>query len=151
MNFLKGESSMLIKQISVFVENKSGRLAEVTRALGDQEIDLIAISISDTTDFGILRLIVSDPGLAEDVLKEVGFTVKTTDVIAVSVIDRPGGLAVALSILAENSIGIEYMYAVGKETDGAVVIMHVENNDRAIKILRDNSINVLSSEKVYNL
>ncbi|MFW6306199.1 MAG: ACT domain-containing protein, partial [Bacillota bacterium] len=84
---------MLIKQISIFIENKSGRLTEVTKILGHNNIDLIAISISDTTDFGILRLIVNDPNKAESVLKENGFTVNTTNVIAIAVDDVPGSLA----------------------------------------------------------
>ncbi|MFW6021926.1 MAG: ACT domain-containing protein [Halanaerobiaceae bacterium] len=142
---------MLIKQISIFIENKSGRLTEVTKILGHNNIDLIAISISDTTDFGILRLIVNDPNKAESVLKENGFTVNTTNVIAIAVDDIPGSLADALAVLSEKSIGIEYMYAVGKDTQGAVVILRVEDIDTAIKVLREKDINVLKSEKVYQL
>lgn len=142
---------MLIKQISVFLENKSGRLAEVAKILGDNNIDLIAITISDTTDFGILRFIANKPEQAKKVLKDNGLTVNLTNVIAISVADKPGGLAVALDVLADQSIGIEYMYAVGKDTNGAVVILKVDNTEKAINTLQDNNIKVILSKKIYEL
>ena len=143
---------MLIKQISIFLENKSGRLAEVTRVLGSNKIDISALSIADTTDFGILRLIVNRPEEALEILKENGFTVSCTDVIAISVPDKPGGLAVALDILDGENIGIEYMYAfVGKAENEALVILKVANTDKAIKALKDSGINVIPSDSVYKL
>lgn len=143
---------MLVKQISVFLENKSGRLAEVTRTLAESNIDISALSIADTTDFGILRLIVNDPEKAESILNENGFTVSSTNVIAVGVPDEPGGLASALDILDKEGIGIEYLYAfVGKEEKAALVIFRVEDPDKATKVLTDKGIKVLSSEEVYNL
>jgi hypothetical protein len=141
----------LIKQISIFLENKSGRLAEVLNILGKNNIDLIAISISDTTDFGILRLIVNKPEEAEKVLQESGCTVNSTEVLAVSVEDKPGSLAEVLAVLARESIDIEYLYAVGKDTRGAVVIVRVNDLDRAIKILTENKIELLSAERLYKL
>lgn len=143
---------MLVKQISIFLENKSGRLAEVTRVLGNEGIDISALSIADTTDFGILRLIVNKPERAEEILKENGFTVSCTSVIAIAVTDKPGGLAAALEILDSEAIGIEYMYAfVGKTTSDALVILRVENPDKAIKTLSEKNIKVLSSTDVYEL
>lgn len=143
---------MLVKQISVFLENKSGRLAEVTRILGENNIDISALSIADTTDFGILRLIVNKPEAAEDALKENGFTVSCTNVIAIAVADKPGGLSVALETLDSESIGIEYMYAfVGKSADKALVILRVEDSENAIKALTKANIRVLSSSEVYGL
>ncbi|WHH59503.1 ACT domain-containing protein [Petroclostridium sp. X23] len=143
---------MLVKQISVFLENKSGRLAEVTDILGGNNIDISALSIADTTDFGILRLIVNQPEKAEKVLKENGFTVSCTSVIAIAVVDQPGGLAAALKVLESASIGIEYMYAfVGKTTNEAMVILRVEEPERAVKELEASNIRVLPSEKVYEL
>lgn len=143
---------MLVKQISVFLENKSGRLAEVTKILGDNGIDISALSIADTTDFGILRLIVNQPEKAESVLRENGFTVSCTSVIAIAVADKPGGLAAALEVLDRESIGIEYMYAfVGKTSDEALVILRVETPDRAVDALSKNNIRVLSSSVVYEL
>ena len=143
---------MLIKQISIFLENKSGRLAEVTRVLGLNKIDISALSIADTTDFGILRLIVNRPEEAAEILKENGFTVSCTSVIAISVPDKPGGLALSLGILDSENIGIEYMYAfVGKAENEALVILKVANTDKAIKVLKDNGINVVPSDSVYKL
>lgn len=143
---------MLVKQISVFLENKSGRLAEVTKVLGDNNIDISALSIADTTDFGILRLIVNNPDDAEKVLKENGFTVSCTNVIAIAVIDEPGGLAEVLEILEKNGTGIEYMYAfVGKTTNEALVILRVEEPDKAVAILEANNVKVLPSSVVYSL
>lgn len=141
---------MLVKQISVFLENKSGRLADVTRALAEKNIDICALSIADTTDFGILRLIVDKPEEAEKALSEKEFTVSCTSVIAIGVEDKPGGLAEALGILEQNSISIEYMYAfVGKNGNEAFVIIRVENPDEAIETLKQSNIKLLPSEKIY--
>jgi len=143
---------MYVKQISVFLENRSGRLAEVTNVLGNNDIDISALSIADTTDFGILRLIVNKPDLALKVLKENGFTVSATDVIAISVEDKPGGLAKVLNILHRYNISVEYMYAfVGKITNEALVILKVEDVDRTVDVLRENNVKILSPEEVYSL
>lgn len=143
---------MLVKQISVFLENKSGRLAEVARTLAANNIDISALSIADTTDFGILRLIVNNPESAEAILNENGFTVSCTSVIAVSIADKPGGLAAALDILDVEGIGIEYLYAfVGKTENEALVILRVEAPEKAIIILTEKGIKVLSSNDVYKL
>ncbi|NLG84267.1 MAG: ACT domain-containing protein [Firmicutes bacterium] len=143
---------MKVKQISVFLENKSGRLAKVARVLGEQGINIRALSIADTTDFGILRLIVSDPDRALATLKAEGMTVSPTEVIAVRIPDRPGGLAGALGLLEEAGINIEYMYAfVTKAADDAVVVFRVEDLDRAISILAEKGINLLAGEEVYRL
>lgn len=141
---------MLVKQISVFLENKKGRLADVTKTLADNNLNICALSIADTTDFGILRLIVNKPEEAEKVLSEHEFTVSCTNVIAIGVEDKPGGLAKALDIIHENAISIEYMYAfVGKTGNEAFVILRVENPDKAIKTLENCDIEVIPSEKIY--
>lgn len=143
---------MLVKQISVFLENKSGRLAEVTRTLGKNNIDISALSIADTTDFGILRLIVNKPEEAERALQENGFTVSCTNVIAIGVEDKPGGLSAALEVLEKENIGIEYMYAfVGKSENEALVILRVEDPGKAVTVLTEKNINVLPAESVYKL
>lgn len=143
---------MLIKQISIFLENKSGRLADVTRTLAKNNINISALSIADTTDFGILRLIVNDPERAQKALKEEGFTVNINNVIAISVEDKPGGLADALEILENHNIGIEYMYAfVSRDSNKAMVILRVENPEKAIEVLMGNNILVKSSNQVYEL
>ena len=143
---------MDVKQISVFLENKSGRLAEVTKILGENNIDISALSVADTTDFGILRLIVNNPEKAEEILKESEFTVSSTNVIAIGVEDKPGGLSKALEMLDGESIGIEYMYAfVGKKSEEALVILRVDNSSKAVDVLAKKGIEVLSSDKVYKL
>jgi hypothetical protein len=142
----------MVKQISIFLENKSGRLAAVTRVLGANNIDISALSIADTTDFGILRLIVNDPDKAANILEEHGFTVSSTEVIAISVPDKPGGLSIALDILEKESIGIEYTYAfVGKKTDEALVILRLDNPEKAVEALKEGNIKVLTSEDVHGL
>lgn len=141
---------MKVKQISVFLENKSGRLATVTKVLGDNNINIRALSIADTTDFGILRLIVNDPGKAWEILKQNDFTVSETEIIAVQVGDRPGGLAAILQILDKLQINIEYMYAfVGKSGSDAVVVFRVEDIDRAIVLLQESGVNLLSGKDIY--
>lgn len=143
---------MKVNQISVFLENKSGRLAEVTKTLGNNGINIRALAIADTTDFGILRLIVSDPEKACRILKEEGFTVSETEILAVQVPDKPGGLAGILGVLNNSKINIEYMYAfVGKSGADAVVVFRVEDIDRAIGLLQDSGISLLSGAQVYSL
>jgi hypothetical protein len=141
-----------VKQISVFLENKSGRLAEVTRTLGKNDINIRALSIADTTDFGILRLIVNKPEEANHALRQEGFMVSETEVIAVDVPDRPGGLADVLEILGLASVNIEYLYAfIGQTSQDALVIFRVEDCDAAMKALRDRGIRVLDGSEVYAL
>jgi hypothetical protein len=143
---------MLIDQISVFLENKSGRLANVTRVLGEYQIDISALSIADTANFGILRLIVNDPEKAYEILENEGFTVHKTSVIAVSVEDKPGGLSPILELLQEKNIGVEYMYAfVGKSKGKAMVILRVEDSRKALLLLKEKGVSVLSKEEIYNL
>lgn len=143
---------MYIKQISVFVENKKGRLAEITEALAAHQIDISAMSIADTTDFGILRLIVNRPDEAESVLRELGFAVKTTQVIAIEVKNQPGGLAAALKKLNEEYISIEYMYSFVTKTAGeALVIMRVESPEQAVAALDSIGVRALSQEEVGRL
>lgn len=143
---------MMLKQISVFLENKSGRLAEVTRIFGSNDINIRALSIADTTDFGVLRLIVNDPDKAEAILKEHGFTVRITNVLAIAVEDRSGGLSVPLDILEKEAISIEYMYAfVGKKTNKALVILKVDDCIRGEETLKANNIKVLTPAEAYEL
>jgi len=143
---------MTVKQISIFLENKAGRLAEVTRVLGDNGINIRALSIADTADFGILRLIVNQPEKAKEVLKLEGFMVSETEVIAVEVPDEPGGLAGVLETMKSTGINIEYCYAfVGTASDGALVLFRVESPDEAITALQEKGISILGSGTVYSL
>lgn len=143
---------MKVKQLSIFLENQSGRLSEVLNAIGDQGINIRALSLADTSGFGILRLIVNDIDKARQILQDASFTVRETDVIAVEIPDVPGGLAKVLSALATKSINIEYMYAfVEKTSNDAVVIFRIENLDEAIETLQANGIIILTAQEVYSL
>ncbi len=139
----------LIKQISVFVENKSGRLSDILNVIGKNGIDISALSIADTTDFGIVRMIVNDPDKAAEILKSNNLVVKVTDVIALAVADKPGGLAGEIEKLKNAGISIEYMYAfIGKR---ALVIVRVENPEKALEVLKDENVTVVSPEEVYRM
>lgn len=143
---------MRAEQISIFLENKAGRLAEVTATLRDAKVNIRALSLADTTDFGILRLIVNDNQKAEKVLKDEGFTVGKTDIIAVEVDDNPGGLNRVLDPLTRAGINVEYMYAFANpQSKNAIMIFRFDNIDKAIEILAQNSIKVIKGEDVYNL
>jgi len=143
---------MYIKQLSVFVENKSGRLAEITATIAKAGIDIRALSIADTTDFGILRLVVDKPYEAEKTLKEAGLTVSLTDVIAVGIPDRPGGVAETLALVADKEVGVEYMYAfLSPNHDKAYLIMRVADNEKAISALTAHGCEILDCESVYQL
>ncbi len=142
----------MAKQISVFLENKVGRLAHVTRVLGEAGINIRALSIADTSDFGILRLIVSDPAKAYQILKDARFTVSETEVIAVQVPDSPGGLASVLEQMTEQELSIEYLYAfLGTKGDDALVIFKVEDIGRARKIFNEKGIKFLDENILYKL
>ncbi|MGE5507189.1 MAG: ACT domain-containing protein [Chitinophagales bacterium] len=143
---------MEVRQLSVFLENKAGRLAKVTRVLGEHGINIRALSIADTTDFGILRMIVGDPDRAERLLKAEGFAVTTTGVLAVEVPDRPGGLAEVLGVLEREGHNIEYIYAfVEKASSDALVLIRVEDTAGAAATLTEAGISVLPGTKVYAL
>lgn len=143
---------MYIKQLSVFVENKDGRLAEITTIIANAGIDIRALSIADTTDFGILRLVVDKPYEAEAALKNVGLTVSLTDVIAIGIPDRPGGFAETISAVADKDVGVEYMYAfISREHDRAYLIMRVADNEKALSALKAHGCDILDGDSVYQL
>ena len=143
---------MFIKQLSVFIENTPGRLADFTQLLGENQIDLVALSIADTSQYGILRGIVADYEKALKLICEAGYTARLTNVLAVSVSDEPGGLARVLKILNENEIGIEYLYSFVRHTDqNALVIMRVEDLEKAAKLLEQSGVVMLAQEEVKNL
>lgn len=132
---------MTIQQISVFLENRAGQLAEITAILADNKVDLRAIHIAETTDYGVLRLITADPQKASSLLLEQGFILSMTPVMAVAVPDEPGGLARLLAIFARAEMDIEYMYSVFGRKDGmAYMIFRVSDTQRLEKILADNGI-----------
>jgi hypothetical protein len=145
---------MPIKQISVFLENKCGRLASVTRVIGEHGINIRAFTIADTTDFGILRLIVNRPEETYQVLRDAGFTVSMTEVLAVKIPDTPGGLAGVLKEMQDAGVNIEYMYAfVAKlsQDEDALAVFRVENSAAAEQLMIAKGIRVLGGDEVYNL
>ena len=142
----------MVKQISIFLENKSGRMTHVSEVLGEAGINIRALSIADTSDFGILRLIVDQPDRACAVLREKGFMASVTEVIALEVPDTPGGLARVLTPLEEAGINIEYLYAfVQKRTEDALILIRVENIESALQALEKEGIPVIGSERIYSL
>ena len=143
---------MFVKQLSVFVENKHGRLAEITGLLTEHGIDIRALSIADTTDYGILRLIVDKPDEAKKALQDGDFTVSLTNVIAVAIDDTPGALAKVVKVLCDHDIGIEYVYAFLNPNRGAAcVILRVENNESACEVLKEAGVRLMSDEDVHSL
>ena len=143
------EKIMKVRQLSIFLENRSGRLAEVTDILGKSGINIRALSLADTSDFGILRVIVEDTDKSLRILEEKGFTVTVTDVLAVEVEDKPGGLSRVLNLLNSQDVNVEYMYAfMEKLTDHALLIFRIEDIERAIEICREHGIKILSEKEV---
>jgi hypothetical protein len=139
-------------QISVFLENKEGRLAEVTGILAEADVNIRALALADTSDFGVLRLIVNDNQKAVTALKNRGFTIGETDVVAVEVEDKPGGLHRILDILHKDGVNVEYMYAfVQQSGSNAVMIFRFDNIDEAVNILQENNLTVINGSKVYTL
>lgn len=140
---------MSVKQISVFVENKKGKLAEVTRYIAKQNVNLRALSIADTQDFGILRIICEDPKNAEDVLKKGGYITTVTDVLAASISDEPGSLASILEVLSEAGAMVEYTYAFLSAKTGAYMIFRVDDNQSAAAALAGAGIKTANQEDLF--
>lgn len=140
---------MTVKQLSVFVENKQGRLSEITGILQESGVDIRALSLADTTDFGILRLIVDKEETAEAALRAAGFTVSLTPVIAIGVADQPGGLAGAMAALRDGGVSVEYMYAfISRKEDTAYVILRVDDNETAIRLVQEAGFSLLTEAQI---
>ncbi len=136
---------MSIKQISVFMENRPGRLAEITCVLAKNNIDMRAINIADTTDFGILRMIVSEPDRAEKVLRDNDMTASITDVIAISIDDKIGSFSDVMSILEQGDISVEYIYSfIGEKSAKAGIVIRTNNGEKALELFEKNGVNILS-------
>jgi hypothetical protein len=143
---------MKVEQISIFLENKSGRLAEVAGILAAAGVNIRALSLADTAEFGILRLIVDQNDRAKRALTDGGFTVGKTEVVALEVADRPGGLAHILGALDRAGINVEYMYAfVHRSGDNAILIVRFEEPDSAIQALTQAGVRVLKGHELYAL
>lgn len=143
---------MDVEQLSIFIENKSGRLAEVTSILSNAGINIRALYLADTADFGILRLIVNDTEKAKNVLRFNGFTVEKTKVVAIEVPDRPGGLSSILNTIKDEGINVEYMYAfVAKSGENAIVIFRFDDSERADSVLKKSGVKIIEGEEISSL
>ena len=139
-----------IDQISIFVENKAGSLVEITKILGDANIDIRAMSLADTADFGVLRLIVDRPEDAVAALRDNHCIVNVTKVIAVPITDTPGSLSKVLTLLADHDLFIEYSYAfITRQSDNAYVIFRLEDNEKAEAVLLENGIVPAAADELY--
>ena len=143
---------MSVKQISVFLENKKGRLAEVTQTLAREKVNIRALTLADTADFGVLRIIVNNPERCLAALKAQSFVAQVTEVIAVEVEDTPGGLARILEVLDRDNVNVEYMYAyVEKRRDNAIVICKIDDRERALQVLEKNGFTTIGAEALKAL
>ena len=140
---------MGIRQLSIFIENKKGRLAKIAKIISSAGIDIRATSVADTSGFGILRIIVDDPDRAKNVLQKSNIIVSVTDVIAVEIKDKSGEFYRVMSILSDNDIGVEYMYAfISREKNKAFIILKIENEDKAVEVLKDNDVCLLNKNQI---
>ena len=140
---------MTIKQLSIFVENKTGRLHSIMDTLSSAGVDITALSIADTTDFGILRVIVSDIFAAREALKSIGVVSKITDEIAVYIDHKVGGLASVIDHLSDEGVSIEYMYAfLGRKEGKALMVLKVDDQQKAIKIFNSNNVKLASNDEI---
>ena len=142
---------MTAKQLSVFIENREGRLGEVLHVLKENDINILSISLADTTEYGLLRLIVNKPEQGRDVLLAAGFSSMTTDVVIIKVPHAPGALQRILELIAEKNVNIEYMYGLSVEADDASIVMKTNELDIACEVLKNISVETMSSEEMRSL
>ena len=143
---------MKLTQVSVFLENKKGRLFEVCRVLGENGVNIRALNVADSKDFGIVHMVVSDTDKALKAFKSAGLTARQTEVVGVEVDDRPGGLAKVLKTIDDADINIEYMYGfVEKASDKALMVFRFDNIDKAIDVLKKHGIGILKKEQIASL
>lgn len=143
---------MKIKQLSIFLQNRMGSLSKPLETLSNADINIRAMCMADTSEFGILRLVVDNPEKGKEVLEENGFLVKITEIIGVEMNDSPGGLTSVLNIIKENEINLEYLYAFTHEKEGkAILLLHADSIDELISALEKNDVVIVSADEVYNL
>lgn len=142
---------MVIKQLSVFIENREGRLERVTETLKERDINIASFSLADTSEYGMLRMIVSDPEEGKKVLKEAGFSAMLTDVIAVKIAQKPGTLHEVLKVLFEAGLSVEYMYTLATAGKDTSIIMKLSDPGTALKVLEANNYEVCSAKEAYKL
>ena len=141
---------MIIKQLSVFLEDRSGRLTDLTQILSEHEINITALSVAETADYGIVRMVVGKPDIAQEFLRKAGFSVRLTDVVCVNMPDRPGALHEVLKILADNNVNVDYMYAFSNK-DVALGVIRAANIDNVIEVLEQNQMQLLRQSDIYQL
>ena len=143
---------MKIKQLSIFLQNRMGSLSKPLEVLTVANVNIRAMCMADTSEFGILRLVVDDPEKGKEALEENNFLVKITEIIGVEMNDTPGGLTTVLDVIKENLIDLEYLYAFSHDKENkAILLLHSDDIDNLIKVLTDNNITIVSADEVYNL
>ena len=143
---------MKIKQLSIFLQNRMGSLSKPLEIISNADVNIRAMCMADTSEFGILRLVVDNPIKGKEVLEENNFLVKITDIIGVEMNDTPGGLTTVLNIIKDNEIDLEYLYAFTHDKAGkAILLLHADNIDELISALKENEIVIVPAEEVYNL
>ncbi len=142
---------MIIKQLTVFLENKTGRLNEVSQLLGISGINISAMTLADTSEFGILRMIVSEPEKALSILKDAEFSARLTDVICLNSPNEPGALARALEILSGESVFIEYLYAYSMDNKSANIVLKPDNIQKCIEVLQKHKMELVSASEMYKI
>lgn len=141
---------MLIKQLSVFLEDRSGRLTDLTQILAEHEINIAALSLAETADYGIVRMVVGKPDIAEKFLRQAGFSVRLTDVVCVNMPDRPGALHEVLKILADNAINVDYMYAFSNK-EVALAVIRAADIGQVVDVLEKNEMELLRQSDIYQV
>ena len=142
---------MAVKQLSVFIENRRGRLGEVLRVLKDNDVNILSMSLADTTEYGLLRLIVNKPEQGRDVLLSAGFSSMTTEILIVKVPHVAGALQSILTLIAENDIDIEYMYGLSVESTDASIVVKTNELEKASALLKANNIDIMTCEEIASL
>ena len=143
---------MKIKQLSIFLQNRMGSLSKPLEVLSENDVNIRAMCMADTSDFGILRLVVDNPEKGKEVLEEKNYLVKITDIIGVEMYDGPGGLTSVLNVIKENGIDLEYLYAfTHNKVNRAILLLHADDIDNLISVLEENDITIVSSKEVYEL
>ena len=143
---------MKIKQLSIFLQNRMGSLSKPLEVLSDADVNIRAMCMADTSEFGILRIVVDDPEKGKEALEENNFLVKITEIIGVEMNDAPGGLTSVLKIIKDNEIDLEYLYAFTHEKAGkAILLLHADDIDKLISSLKENDVVIVPSDEVYNL
>ena len=143
---------MKIKQLSIFLQNRMGSLSKPLEVLSENDVNIRAMCMADTSEFGILRLVVDNPDKGKEVLEEKNFLVKITDIIGVEMYDGPGGLTSVLKIIKDNEIDLEYLYAfTHNKVNKAILLLHADDIDNLISVLTKNNVKIVPAEEVYNL